>query len=98
MIFDVHLIPASAIPLLFHIKVRNIPARIAMTGPPMTGKAFPNSQDGIAITRHIRIPDKFFFIKFIIFSSFKKIQFSKFSKLIITLENDNKKLYNIIKL
>lgn len=60
MILEVHLIPDSAFPLLTHTNVMSIPTRIAMTGPPTTGKAFPRSQDGTAMTKHTRIPIKFF--------------------------------------
>ena len=40
MILEVHLIPASAFFLFVQKQVISIPARIAMTGPPMTGNIF----------------------------------------------------------
>ena len=60
IILDVHLIPDSAVPFSVQKQVITIPARIAMTGPPITGNAFPISQDGIAIRKQTRIPLKFF--------------------------------------
>ena len=43
IILDVHLIPDSAVPFSVQKQVITIPARIAMTGPPITGNAFPIS-------------------------------------------------------
>ena len=60
MIFEVHLIPDSAVPFSVQKQVITIPARIAMTGPPITGNAFPISQDGMAIKKQTRIPLIFF--------------------------------------
>ena len=60
IILDVHLIPDSAVPFSVQKQVITIPARIAMTGPPITGNDFPISQDGIAIRKQTRIPLKFF--------------------------------------
>ena len=60
MILEVHLIPDSAFPFSAQKQVITIPARIAMTGPPITGNAFPISQDGTAIRKQTRIPFKFF--------------------------------------
>ncbi len=60
---EVNLIPASK-GLLFLIKrVMIMPARIAMTAPPMMGKRFPKNHEGIAMHRQIRMPFQFFFIK-----------------------------------
>ena len=60
IILDVHLITDSAVPFSVKNQVITIPARIAMTGPPITGYDFPISQDGIAIGKQTRIPLKFF--------------------------------------
>lgn len=60
------MIPASAFFLFVQKQVITIPARIAMTGPPMTGNIFPISQEGMAIKKQTRIPIRFFLIKFII--------------------------------
>ena len=51
IILDVHLIPDSAVPFSVQKQVITIPARIAMTGPPITGNAFPISQDVITDIR-----------------------------------------------
>ena len=69
MIFEVHLIPDSALPFSCQNKVMTIPARIAMTGPPITGNAFPSSHAGMAIRKQTKIPKKFFLIKFIVITS-----------------------------
>ena len=42
-----------------------MPMRIANTGPPITGTAWPRNQDGTAIARQSRSPAPFFFKKFI---------------------------------
>jgi len=65
MIFDVHLIPASAFPFFLQNIAMIIPAIIAITAPPTTGNVFPRSHAGIAIARQTRIPLPFFFMKFI---------------------------------
>ena len=56
MILDVHLMPGTALPLSFQTSVSSMPMRIAMTGPPMTGNAFPSSHAGTAMPKHVRIP------------------------------------------
>ena len=91
IILEVHLIPGSAFPLLVHTSVISIPARIAMTGPPITGKAFPRSHDGTAITKQTSIPFRFFFKKFMFFPlSHSFIGSYGFPLEIITLDNNNK--------
>ena len=56
MYLEVNFIPEDAIPLLFQNMVMIIPARMAITAPPIIGNFFPKNQDGIAIIRHTRIP------------------------------------------
>ena len=60
-----HLIPASAFCLSLQNIAMIIPARIAMTAPPMTGNIFPMIHDGMAIKRQIKMPFPYLFIKFI---------------------------------
>ena len=62
---EVHLIPASAFCLSFQNIAIIIPARIAMTAPPMTGNIFPMIHDGIAIKRQTKMPFPYLFTKFI---------------------------------
>ena len=64
-ILEVHLIPASAFCLSFQNIAIIIPARIAMTAPPMTGNIFPMIHDGIAIKRQTKMPFPYLLIKFI---------------------------------
>ena len=64
-ILEVHLIPASAFCLSFQNIAIIIPARIAMTAPPMTGNIFPMIHDGIAIKRQTKMPFPYLFTKFI---------------------------------
>lgn len=91
IILEVHLIPGSAFPLLVHTSVISIPARIAMTGPPITGKAFPRRHDGIAITKQTSIPFRFLLKKFMFFPlSHSFIGSYGFPLEIITLDNNNK--------
>ena len=70
IILDVHLIPVSAFPLFFHTIVISMPARIAITGPPMIGNVLPRSQDGTAMIKQVNMPGSFFFIDSIINTSF----------------------------
>ena len=62
---EVHLIPASEDFLSFQNIAIIIPARIAITAPPITGNIFPIIHDGIAINRQIKMPFPYLLIKFI---------------------------------
>ena len=62
---EVHLIPASEDFLSFQNIAIIIPARIAITAPPITGNIFPMIHDGIAINRQIKMPFPYLLIKFI---------------------------------
>ena len=70
IVFDVHLMPASALPFSFQNKVRIIPRRMAKMAPPTIGNIFPRSQEGTAIARQTKIPAPFCFIKFMVLPLF----------------------------
>ena len=61
--FDVKVIPLCIFVLSFIIKVKIIPIKIAKTGPPITGKSFPKSQEGTEIARHNKSPNPLSLIK-----------------------------------
>ena len=56
--------PPSTRDLSWMSRLSTMPARMAMTAPPMMGKALPRNQDGTATARHRTIPHPFFFTKF----------------------------------
>ena len=57
---DTNVMPLWNCVLSLSSSVISIPARIPNTGPPTTGTACPRNQQGMARTRHNRMPFTFF--------------------------------------
>ena len=57
---EVNLIPGSKLPFSLKKSVTTMPAKIAITAPPIIGNALPANQDGIASAIHSSKPFPFF--------------------------------------
>ena len=66
---EVNLIPSSSPFLVFMNTAMTMPARMAMTAPPMMGNIFPRNQEGTASSRQNANPFHFFCNDAISFSS-----------------------------
>jgi len=70
-----------------------MPIKIENTGPPTTGTSRPRYQDGMAITKHKRIPFQYFINKFILS---RIIQLSRFGVIGLFLLSFPSRLYRQI--
>lgn len=65
--FEVNRMPLTKGALFLINRLRVIPSKMAMTGPPIMGKYLPRMTQGIVISRHRKIPKKFCFKNDIVF-------------------------------
>ena len=63
---DTNLMPFSILPLSFRNKVTIMPAKMAITAPPMIGNCFPKNQEGMAMIIQTKMPHPFSFTNLLI--------------------------------